>query len=103
MATAANRLSVLLVLFAAAPAAAQAAVAPPDWQKQWQQLIADARKEGKVVVLAPPDQEVRLALPAAFRDRFGITLEYIGGRSNESSARIRTERNAGVYTVDVAL
>jgi iron(III) transport system substrate-binding protein len=91
------------VLIAAAPAAAQVAVAPPDWEQQWQQLIADARKEGKVVVLAPPDQEVRRALPAAFRDRFGVTLEYIGGRSNESSARIRTERNAGVYTVDVAL
>src|SRR4051812_8778510 len=104
MATAAKRLSVLLVLIAAAAdQTAQAAVAPPDWEQQWQQLIVDARKEGKVVVFAPPDPAVRKALPDAFKSRFGVTMEYLGGRSNESSARLRTERNAGIYSVDVTL
>jgi iron(III) transport system substrate-binding protein len=92
----------LVAVFCASQALAQSG-APGDWEQQWNQLIVDAKKEGKVVVLAPPDPEVRQALPAAFKKRFGITLEYIGGRSNESSARLRTERNAGVYTVDVTL
>jgi iron(III) transport system substrate-binding protein len=90
----------MLFLFAT-PALAQQARA--DWEQQWNKLIAEGRKEGKVVVLAPPDQEVRKVLPEAFKKRFGITMDYIGGRSSESGARLRTERNAGVYTVDVAL
>jgi iron(III) transport system substrate-binding protein len=104
MTTAVKKLAVLLFLTTAADAAAaQTAVAPADWEQQWNELIAGARREGKVVVLAPPDPEVRQALPAAFKNRFGVSLEYIGGRSNESSAKLRTERSAGMYTVDVAL
>jgi iron(III) transport system substrate-binding protein len=83
--------------------ASYASAQTKDWESQWNDLIAGARKEGKVVVLAPPDQQVRQALPAAFKARFGVTLEYLGGRSNESSARLRTERQAGVYTVDATL
>jgi iron(III) transport system substrate-binding protein len=83
--------------------ASYASAQTKDWESQWNHLIAAAKKEGKVVVLAPPDQQVRQALPAAFKARFGVTLEYLGGRSNESSARLRAERQAGVYTVDATL
>lgn len=72
-----------------------------DWKAQWDRLIAAAQKEGKVVVLGPPDGRVRQEVPAAFKARFGVTVEYIGGRSSESSAKLRSERTAGVYTVDV--
>ena len=96
-----TKLLLLFVLFCAPQARAQQP--PADWEQQWNKLIAEGRKEGKVVILAPPDQEVRKTLPEAFKKRFGIAVEYIGGRSSESSARVRTERNAGVYTVDVTL
>ena len=82
---------------ALAPAWAQAA--SPEWDK----LITDAKKEGKVVVVAPPDPQVREALPKAFKDKYGITLEYLGGPSSDTAARLRTERKAGLYTVDAAL
>jgi iron(III) transport system substrate-binding protein len=71
--------------------------------QSWDQLVAAAKKEGKVVVLGPPDTDVRTALPAAFKKRFGITVEYLGGRGRSTSARIRTERKAGLYTADVAI
>jgi ABC-type Fe3+ transport system substrate-binding protein len=69
----------------------------------WTQLVADAKKEGKVVILAPSDPQVREAIPAAFKARYGITVEYLGGRSSDMAARLRTERASGVYTLDVAL
>ena len=69
----------------------------------WDKLVADAVKEGKVVVVAPPDPQLREALPAAFRAKYGITLEYLGGPSSDTAARLRTERKAGLYTVDAAL
>src|SRR5262249_49557460 len=65
-------------------------------------LIAGAKREGKVVLLGPPDARVRQELPAAFKARFGVTLEYVGSRSGETAARLRAEQAAGLYTVDVA-
>jgi hypothetical protein len=38
---------------------------PADWQKTWNETLAAAKKEGKVVVAGPPDAQVRQALPAA--------------------------------------
>jgi len=42
-------------------------------------------------------------MPAAFKERFGVTLEYLGGRGNDIATRLRAERRAGLYTVDAIL
>lgn len=91
------KLLAVLLLGIAPLAAAQSA------DKRWDDLIAAAQREGKVVVFGPPDRQVRQELPAAFKARFGVTMEYLGGRSSETAARLRAERRAQVYTVDVAL
>jgi iron(III) transport system substrate-binding protein len=88
-------LALALVLYASCAAAQNSA--------EWDKLVADAKKEGKVVIIAPPDPEVRESIPKAFKAKYGITVEYLGGRSSDTAARLRTERQAGVYTVDVAL
>jgi hypothetical protein len=74
-----------------------------NWQKQWADTLAAARKEGKVVVTGPPDAEVRKALPAAFKARYGIILEYLGAPASEMGSKMRIERSAGVYTLDAAV
>lgn len=76
---------------------------PADWQKTWDQTLAAARKEGKVVVAAPPDAQVRQLLPAAFKARYGITMEYISARGTDTGAKLRAERAAGIYTADAVL
>src|SRR5581483_8438505 len=76
---------------------------PADWQKVWDETLAAARKEGKVVMAAPPDAEVRKLLPEAFKKRFGITMEYLSARSTDSAVKMRAERAAGIYTVDAVL
>ena len=73
------------------------------WKPAWDKLVADAKKEGKVVIIAPPDPQVREALPTAFKAKYGITVEYLAGRSTETAPRLRTERASGIYSVDVAL
>ena len=67
------------------------------------QLIEAAKREAKVVVLGQPDPQVRLDVPAAFKARYGITVEYRGQRGGESAAKLRAERAAGLYTADVIL
>src|SRR3954469_2945656 len=96
-----NLLASTLILLCATGAFSQARAQSP--APGWEQLVADAKKEGKVVIIAPSDPQVREAIPAAFKARYGITVEYLGGRSSDMAARLRTERAAGVYTIDVAL
>jgi iron(III) transport system substrate-binding protein len=74
-----------------------------DWQKTWDETLAAARKEGKVVVAGPPDAEVRKSLPEAFKNRFGITMEYQSARGTDSATKLRAERAAGIYTADATL
>ena len=72
-------------------------------KQAWDRLVAAAQREGKVVVIGPPDQDVRQTLPAAFKARFGVTLEYMGGRTSDQAGRLRAERSAGLYTTDLSI
>jgi len=74
-----------------------------DTAQTWDQLVAAAQKEGTVVVIGPAHPEIRRALPEAFKSRFGVTVEYIGGPGGIAASKIRAERAAGIYSADVAL
>src|SRR5579862_3120841 len=65
----------------------------------WDELLAAAKAEGKVVVASSPNPETRVKLPAAFKNRFGIEMEYLPG-ATEVTARLQAERAASQYTVD---
>jgi iron(III) transport system substrate-binding protein len=43
---------------------------------------------------------MRKLIPEKFTARFGVKVEYLAGRSNEMAARLRLERQAGIYSVD---
>lgn len=64
-------------------------------------LVEAAREEGTVVMSGPPDDRVRQMLPAAFEETYGVAVEYIGGRGSEISAKLKAERDAGIYSQDV--
>ncbi|TAK00711.1 extracellular solute-binding protein, partial [bacterium] len=74
-----------------------------DWEKDWNQTLAAAKKEGSVVVVGSPDPVMRSEIIPKFQARYGIPVEFLAGRSSEIVARIRTERAAGIYAVDVFL
>jgi iron(III) transport system substrate-binding protein len=79
-----------------------AAVASPNWEQQWKQLIAAAQQEGKVVVSGPPTPETRKVVPEVFKERFGFEMEYFApGSTTDLLNRMEGERAAGLYTVDV--
>ncbi|MGH7773169.1 MAG: ABC transporter substrate-binding protein [Candidatus Binatia bacterium] len=73
------------------------------WDKEWNQLLTAAKKEGKVVVVGSPDPVMRNEVVPKFSARFGIPVEFLAGRSSEMVVRIRTERSAGIYSIDVFL
>src|SRR5687768_11789338 len=75
--------AILWLVFLAVPASAQ----EKGWEKEWNSLIAGAKKEGKVVLAGFPNPDLRKEIPARFKQRFGIPVEYIGANSNETVAR----------------
>lgn len=72
-------------------------------EKDWQDVIAAAKKEGKVVVAGSPDPVMRNEILPKFKERFGFPIEFIAGRSSEISARVKTERASNIYSIDVFL
>lgn len=70
------------------------------WEREWNETLTAARKEGKVVVATSPDPVMR-EISSKFKARFGITVEHIAGRSGEIVARLRSERHAGLHTTDI--
>jgi iron(III) transport system substrate-binding protein len=87
----------------AAPPPSAAAPGEPaaTWEQRWTALIEAARREGKVVFSGPPTPEVRTQVSAVFKERFGVEVEYLGGRRGDLLTRLRSERAVGLYTVDV--
>ena len=78
--------------------------AAQDWKARWDNTVAKAKSEGKVVVFGPPGDAIRTALTEGFERAFaGIRLEYSGASGGETGAKISAERTGGVYSVDVVL
>src|SRR6516164_235860 len=67
----------------------------PDWQKSWDETLAAARREGKVVVVGSPHPEMRNEIIPKFTARFGIPVDFIAGKSGENVERVRIERGSG--------
>lgn len=85
-----------VVALGTAPAIAQ------DWQtgagSDWQRVLADARKEGRVTVTGPAE----LALPVSegFLRDTGIQVDYLGAVASMSESRVTREARARNVTID---
>src|SRR5258706_4978473 len=91
--------ALLVVFLATAPAVAQT---KPDAKERWAKTVADARKEAKVVVFAPPGELIRGAFLDGFKKAYPeIEMEFSAARSGEQAVKLQSERDAGVYSVDV--
>jgi iron(III) transport system substrate-binding protein len=70
-------------------------------QSGWDKVVAEARKEGKVVVYNGTNFKVVRKLGDAFQKQYGIAVEVLDGRASEIRERIRTEQAAGRFIGDV--
>lgn len=80
-----------------------AAITQEAWEREWQKSVSDARKEAKLSIFVTVGPETRTALMDAMKTKYGVDLEFISGRGDEVSARLISERSAGLYTADVYL
>lgn len=94
-------LTVFLILPLSPPSFAQT---KSRGKPMWEQVLSEAKKEGKVVVWGPPGELIRKAMTEGFQKAFpNMPIEYSGARGGEQATRIKAERDGGVYSVDVLL
>jgi ABC-type Fe3+ transport system substrate-binding protein len=90
-------LGALVVALVSLPALAQ------DWQAgagaDWQKLLADARKEGTVVLVGPPS--IGKPLSEGFKRDTGIDVEFLGIVGAPAVTRMTREYKAQQVTLDV--
>jgi iron(III) transport system substrate-binding protein len=91
----------LLLTGAAFAAMARAAYSQTGDAAAFEGLIKAAKQEGAVVLDGPPIDEVREAISNGFRAKYAIPVSYISSGSSRSGARVRAERAAGRYLLDV--
>jgi len=89
----------LLFLVFSAPKSLDAADAAADWQG----LVAAAKKEGKVVIGAPPGSDFRNEAQAMLKKRFDLDSEFIQAPGPNLMSKIIAEKQAGLVTVDAFL
>src|SRR5918992_1310436 len=87
-------------LFAMFALTATAHAQTQNWQKDWEETVAAAKKEGTVVVLGQPSPAMRNVILPRFTERFGIEVEHVAARSSEVTGKLRTERASGIYSID---
>jgi iron(III) transport system substrate-binding protein len=93
----------LLILCIAGTTVAQAQ-SDQGWQQKWDSVLKQAKTEGKVVVMGPPGDRIRDAITQNFAKAFpDISLEFSGARGGELATKIKAERDAGIYSVDVLI
>jgi iron(III) transport system substrate-binding protein len=92
-----GKFAALILLAFTCSAQAQTA----NWQKDWEETVTAARKEGTVVVLGQPSPAMRNEILPKFTERYGIKVELIAGQSSTTVGKVRTERATGIYSVDV--
>ena len=69
-------------------------------QDPWAKIVAEAKKEGKVVVAGPPVRGLSQGLAEGLRKAYGINLEYLSLPSGEFSVRLEREAAAGRVSID---
>lgn len=53
------------------------------WEEEWNRVLAQAKKEGKVVVYTTAGTEARTALVPKFQEKYGISAEFVMGKGAE--------------------
>ena len=88
---------------AATSAAGGAATAADPRQKAWEDVVAAGKKEGRVSVNTFPGEGYARAFKTFTQKYPDIKLEQTNLHSQDFAPRIRQERDAGIFTWDVAI
>lgn len=73
------------------------------WQEEWEKTLAGAKREGRVSIANTAGSYVRDSVGVAFKEKYGIEVDYLGATISEIITKITAERRAGLYLRDIVL
>lgn len=77
-------------------------VALGGWEQEWENILSEARKEGRVVIYTGIANEMHQDIARAFRSKYkDIEVEFMAGRTPELVQRQLTQQRAGLFTTDL--
>ncbi|MBI4331892.1 MAG: ABC transporter substrate-binding protein [Chloroflexi bacterium] len=79
------------------------AAGKPAWERDWEQTLTTARKEGSVTMYTTQGAEFRNALNEAMTKKYSIAVESLTGRSDEIGERILREQRTRLNNADVLI
>src|SRR5262245_44998545 len=96
-----RNVSILLVvsLLLGVPCRSRGADAIPEWER----VVGTAKKEGKVVIGAPPGTDFRNEVQAMLKKRFDLDSEFVQAPGPNLMSKIVAEKQAGAVSVDAFL
>lgn len=70
--------------------------------ENWEKVLSEAEREGKVSVWGPPGDTYRTALVEEFQKKYPkISVEWFGASGRDSTARVVRERQSGLFNWDL--
>jgi iron(III) transport system substrate-binding protein len=69
----------------------------------WESTVAEARKEGKLVLGIPPSAELRKQIEPLLKSRFGLEVETLSAPGPQIANRIVSEHKSGVRYFDALI
>lgn len=67
----------------------------------WNSIVAEAKKEGKLVLMSTLPPTARQALSEAMKSKYNIEIENVTGRGSELAEKLRMQRQANLYQGDI--
>ncbi len=85
-----------------APVASSSAVSRDQVQseQQWLETLSAAKKEGEVVIYGEIGAPVKEILVNGFKEKYGIEVQIVAGKSAELAAKLERETSANLHLVD---
>ncbi len=71
------------------------------WQQEWERILAEARKEGKVAIYTYYGSTVVNEFRKAFKEKYGLELEFVSGNADAILVKLENERRAGILISDL--
>lgn len=73
------------------------------WEREWERSLSGARGESRVVIYTSLGAQTRSDLAKAFKEKFGIDVEFVSGTTADLVAKLVRERQVNLYLADAII
>ncbi len=70
---------------------------------EWDRIVEEAKREGKIVIAIPPANELRKELEILLKQKFSLEAELVSAPGPKNASRIAAEKKSGVNYFDALI